>query len=250
MEEHGLGMPLQRTRLLAAFLFSIGFQPLGAQPAWTVYITNDTCPDYTWAQTEEQTRQSLADLVRAHLDEISRTDQAALENRDHYTMAVTNEALCFLERYPQRQEELIRRIKEGRITMSPFLVNSLWSFLGVEGAIRMLYPARRLERDWGIPIDVAQHIEMPSLPWGAASILSGCGVHWLSVPFLDYDSTFKELENPPLFMFEGPDGARIRVVMDRWASEKDNYVQGSALLRKPDRITEESDRKSTRLNSS
>jgi hypothetical protein len=225
--------------LLAAFLLLIGFQTLGAQSAWTIYITNDTCPDYTWAQTEEQTRQSLADLVRAHLDEMSRTDQAAPENRDRYNMAATNEALCFLERYPQRKEELIRRIKEGRITVSPFLVNSLWSFLGVEGAIRMLYPARRMERDWGIPIDIAQHIEMPSLPWGAASILSGCGVRWLSVPFLDYDSTFKALQNPPLFLFEGPDGARIRVVMDRWASGKDNYVQGSALLKKPERITGE-----------
>jgi len=62
----------------------------------------------------------------------------------------------YLERYADRKEELIRRIKEGRVFVSPFLCNSLWAFQSVEGAIRTLYPARRLERDWGIPIDVAE----------------------------------------------------------------------------------------------
>ncbi|NIR00909.1 MAG: hypothetical protein GTN78_12025, partial [Gemmatimonadales bacterium] len=66
-----------------------------------------------------------------------------------------------------------------------------------EGAIRTLYPARRLELEWGVPMDVAEHIECPSLPWGTASILAGCGIRWLSNPFLNFDSTFAQLENPP-----------------------------------------------------
>ena len=135
-------------------------------------------------------------------------------------MAVTQEALCFVERYPERQAELIRRIKEGRVFVSPFLCNSLWAFQSTECAIRVLYPARRLERDWGIPIDVAEHIEEPSLPWGMASILAGAGMRWLSVPFYNYDSTFKQLKNPPLFVWEGPDGSRLRVIMDPWASNR------------------------------
>lgn len=221
--------------------------PLRAAPApvqddaaeWTVYITNDNCPDYTWGLTEAQTRQAFADVVKGHLDEMTRTDGEKPENQDRYNMAVTQEALCFVEKYPDRKDELIKRIKEGRIFVSPFLCNTLWGFQSLEGVIRSLYPARRLERDWGIPIDVAEHIEQPSMPWGVASILAGCGVRWLSNPFYAYDSTFGELKNPPLFIWEGPDGSRIRVIMDRWASGKSSYMQGAAVLRDTDSLVKE-----------
>ena len=149
-------------------------------------------------------------------------------------MAVTQEALCFVERYPDRKEELIRRIREGRVYVSPYLCNTLWGFQSAEGAIRAFYPARRLEREWRIPIDGAHHIELPSLPWGVPTILAGCGMRWLSIPYLMYDTTFGGLTCPPLFIHEGPDGSQVRVVMDRWASEKANYTQGAAILRKPD----------------
>jgi len=229
---------------LLALLFTMPTASLAAdrptEPnGWTIYITNDNCPDYTWGYTEEQTRKSFADIVRAHLDEMNRTDSQEPHNRNSYNMAVTQEALCFVEYYPQRKAELIRRIKEGQVFVSPYLCNSLWAFQSVEGAIRTFYPARRLERDWGISIDIAEHIEEPSLPWGTASILAGCGIRWLSAPFYSYDSTFAGLKNPPLFFLEGPDGGRIRVVMDTWASNKSSYTQGVHLLRNPDAIVKE-----------
>ncbi len=198
---------------------------------WTIYITNDTCPDYTWGLTEEETRRALGELVRAHLDEMARTDNESPENRSRYNMAAAQEALCFLERYPARKHELLRRVKEGRLFISPNLNNSLWAFQSVESAIRTLYPGRRLEKESGVSFDAVHHIELPSLPWGAASLLAASGVRWLNVPFLDYDSTFKDLKNPPLFILEGPDGGTIRVVLDAWASQKWNYAQGSRLLR-------------------
>jgi hypothetical protein len=116
--------------------------------------------------------------------------------------------------YPQRQGELLRRIREGRLCVSPFLCNSLWGFQSVEGALRTFYPARRMEREHGLPIAVAEHIELPSLPWGMASLMAGCGIRWTFVPFLDYDSTFKGLKNLPLFRLEGPDGREVRVLLD------------------------------------
>ncbi len=231
---------------MCAMKIAVGFVLLlsGAVQAtdaggWTLYIINDNCPDYTWGLTEEQTRQAFADIVRAHLDEMNRTDSLESANRDRYNMAVTQEAICFVERCPERRAELIRRIKEGRVFVSPFLCNSLWAFHSTECALRVLYPARRLERDWGIPMNVAEHIEEPSLPWGMASILTGAGIRWLSVPFYNYDSTFKQLQNPPLFLWEGPDGSRLRVIMDPWASNKASYAQGAAILKRSESIEKE-----------
>jgi len=215
----------------------------GAEPEdasrWTVYIVHDNCPDYTWGLTEEQTRQAFADIVKGHLDEMNRTDHQPPENQDRYNMAVTQEALCFVERYPDREQELIRRIKEGRAYVSPYLCNSLWAFQSAEGAIRTFSPYRRLERQWGISTDCVHHIELPSLPWGVPTILAGCGFRALSLPFLKYDSTFGELKNPPLFYHEGPDGSRVKVVLDRWACLRGHYTQGARLLREPDRIEKE-----------
>lgn len=214
--------------------------PLSAKPnTWVVYITNDNCPDYTWGWTEEETRQAFADLVRAHLDEMNRTDGESPENQDRYNMAATIEALCFVERYPERKQELLRRIRQGRVCVSPFLCNSLLAFQSFEGTLRTLYPARRLEQEWHIPVDVAEHIEEPSLPWGVATILTGCGVRWLCKPFYAYESTFKHLGNPPLFIYEGPDGSRLRVVLDPFASLKSAYTVGSSLLSRPGSITDE-----------
>lgn len=224
--------------LLATSILS-GITESDKPSEWTIYITNDNCPDYTWGYTEEQTRQSFADIVRGHLDEMNRTDSEAEENRDRYNMAVAQEAICFVERYPERKDELIRRIKEGRIYVSPYLCNSLWAFQSFENAVRTFYHARRLEKEWGISFHVAEHIEEPSLPWGVASILAGCGIKWLSSPFYKYDSTFMNLQNPPAFIFEGPDGSQIRVAMDPWACNNSSYFQGKNLLRNPERIMDE-----------
>lgn len=209
---------------------------------WKIYIANDSCSDYTWGDSEKQTRRDYADVVSAHLDEINKTaaDGQKAENQDHYNLSIAQEALAFAEYYPDRKEELIRRIKEGYIAVEPDFNNSLWGFQSTEGMIRTLYPARRLEADWGLPVnDVAQHIEEPALPWGVAAILAGSGYHWLVAPFLDYDTTFSKLTNPPLFTWEGADGSRIRVIMDKFAAEKANYVQGDYLLRNPNRIASE-----------
>ncbi len=206
---------------------------------WTVYVANDNCPDYTWGLTEEQTRQAFADVVRGHLDEMKRTDGQPSESRDRYNMAVTQEAICFVEKYPERKQELIDRIKEGRVYVSPYLCNSLWGMQSAEGVLRTFYPARRLEREWGVPLTTAHHIEEPSLPWGTATLLAGCGIRHLTNPYYGYDSTFGDLKCPPLFYLEGPDGSRIKVWLDRFASSKSHYTQGAAMLRKPDAIEKE-----------
>jgi hypothetical protein len=210
-----------------------------AELPWTIFVANDNCPDYTWGWTEAQTRQAFADIVAAHLDEMTRTDALPPENRNCYNAAVTMEVLCFLEKYPDRNDELVRRVKEGRLFVSPYLCNTLWGFQSVEGALRAFYPARRLERQWGVRFDSAHHIELPSLPWGHATILAGCGIKTLTVPFYKYDSTFGELTNPPLFTHEGPDGSRVLVWLDPWASNKASYTQGAKLLKTPELIRHE-----------
>ena len=227
-----------RRTFLAACLSVLA--PVRGLPAehepWTIYITNDSCSDFTWNNTEPDTLRAYAEIIRTHLDEMTRTDHERPANQERYNLSITGEAISFFNLYPERKDEFIRRVREGRISVTPFLNNSLLAFQSTESAIRNFYPARRMQREWGMPIEVAEHIECPSMPWGMASLLAGCGVKWLSVPFLDYDSNFKNLDVPPIFIWEGPDGAVIRTIFDKFASLAASYSQGAKLLNEPARI--------------
>ena len=106
---------LHATLLLLPLLSTL---PLAGQTSdsaadWTIYIANDACSDYTWGFDEEQSRRAYADVVRAHLDEMQRTDHEKPENQDRYNLSITQEAHAFLEYYPERKQEFIRRIKAG-----------------------------------------------------------------------------------------------------------------------------------------
>ncbi len=224
---------------LSAIALAVPAAEPQAPPAFTIHVVNDTCSDYTWGFDEAQTRRNMAELVRAHLDaDGPHGRRAGVEPRPLHDGG--DERGPGLPRaLPRASERAGEAAREGRITLSPFLDNTLWGWQSEEAFLRSLYPARRLEREWGVPIDVAHHIELPSLPWGAATLLAGAGVRWLAVPFLDYDTEWGGLDVPPLFELEGPDGSRVRVASDAWASRRHNYVQGRALLEDPKRIAAE-----------
>jgi hypothetical protein len=198
---------------------------------WMIYVVNDVCSDMTWGNSEAGSFRNMADIVKAHLDRMTVTDSEPGFNRNRFTATTTNEILSFLEKYPDRRDELASRVRSGRLMLGPFLCNTDWGFLGVEGFLRGLYPAKRLAREWGVALDAGVHSELPSFPWGIASLLTGSGIRWCCKPFLNYDAEFDKLENPPVFVYEGPDGSRLDVVMDPWASNRFNYTQGAALLK-------------------
>src|SRR5664279_5625795 len=132
---------------------------------WKLFISNDVCMDYTWCLNEEQVKENMANLMAAHLDAMNATDNQPFENKARYTCTVTNEIFYFLEKYPLRKEELVNRIREGRIMMSPFLVNTIWGFCGAEGFLRAMYPAKRFAAENNLSLFHAVHSELPSMPW-------------------------------------------------------------------------------------
>lgn len=212
--------------LLFLFLFTVS-----TYSQWQIYIANDVCLDYTWCLSESQTKEYAADLIAAHLDAMNSTDKELWQNKARYTCTVTNEIFFFLEKYPYRYTELVRRISEGRIMLSPFLVNTNWGFTGVEGFLRNMYPARRFAINNKLSLVHAVHSELPSLPWGIVSLLSGSGISWINKPYYNFDATFGGLDNPPLFTYVGPDSSSINVVMDTYASARYHYMQGDGILK-------------------
>ena len=199
---------------------------------WKIYISNDVCMDNSWCLSETRNREYAIDLMAANLDAMRETDSEPWQNRARYTCTVTNEIFYFLEKYPQRRDELIDRIRNGQIMLSPFLVNTNWGFSGVEGFLRSMYPARRFASEYGLPLRHAVHSELPGLPWDIVPLLSGSGITWINKPFLNFDASFNRLKNPPLFILYGPDSSMIKVAMDAQASLRYGYVQATDILKK------------------
>ena len=203
-----------------------------------IYISHDCCNDFTWGNDETSTRDNLAEMLRAHLDAMSETDTNEPDERDHYTTTTFVEAICFIEKYPERKAELVRRAIEGRLTLSPWLCNTLWGSMKPESQLRAMNAARRLEIETGAPMNAGNHSEMPSLPIGAVPILAGAGVRWIVLPWLLYDTVWENLDTPPIIRHVGPDGSEVFFIFDRYASRRALYIQGLKILNSPEAIPE------------
>lgn len=206
--------------------------------SWRLHLSHDCCNDFTWGNDESSTRDNLAEILREHLDEMTRTDDEDSDHRDHYTSTTFVEALAFLAKYPTRRQELAERATSGRLTLSPWLCNTLWGSMSPEGQLRAMNQARRLEIELGIPLDCGNHSEMPSLPLGAVPLLAGAGVKWVVVPWLLFDTNWRPLECPPVFVLAGPDGSELGMVFDPMACSRGVYIQALKLLNEPEQIPE------------
>jgi hypothetical protein len=205
---------------------------------WNIYVSHDCCNDFTWGNDEYSTKDNLAEILRAHLDEMNDTDVEEPDERDHYTSTTFVEIVSFLDKYPERKAEVVARAKEGRLTMSPWYCNTLWGSMSPEGTLRSMSSARLLELQTGVPINIGNHSEMPSLPIGIVPILAGAGVDWVVVPWLLFDTVYKTLECPPVFKYRGPDGSDLHMVFDQYASARGLYIQGQKILNHPDKMPE------------
>ncbi|MCC6446829.1 MAG: hypothetical protein IT210_25680 [Armatimonadetes bacterium] len=144
------------------------------------------------------------------------------ESRFRYGVEQGWSVLHYLEnRPPEAAERLVRLIREGRIEVTALLGNETSELCGHEEQIRLVYPAFRLKRRYGIPIRTAELNDVPGLSWGLASVLSGAGVRYFAPGLPDYFSwgfTVRPFwdEEAVLprgasgaFWWEGPDGSRV-----------------------------------------
>ena len=222
-------------RNIILFTLFLSFLRLHAQVnhPFLIFLSNDVCADYTWGLKEDEVHDAVAELIKAHLDEMNRTENFPFHIQDRYTCTITNELLFFLDKYPNRKEELYSRIHEGKIMISPFLSNSMWGFQSAEGFLRCMYPAQRLAKACDVQLKWAVHSELPSMPQGIAPLLTGSGITWICKPYLNYDAHFEGLSVPPVFILQGPDSSMLKVSMDNWASNHFVYAQGAGILKLP-----------------
>lgn len=200
---------------------------VGGHRPWTVYLLADVCTDYTWVYDDEwPMKQDDAAVTMAEIVVAEQTADAPDPLRNRYNLVHHREVEYFLEIYPGQAGRLVEHIRRGTITLNPFFTMCATCALTTEELIRHFYPAHNFARRHGLHLQYANHQETPAIAWATATILAGSGIRHLVKSILPYECPWvARLEEPPIFVWEGPDGSRILV---RRRSE--DYIEGSFVL--------------------
>jgi hypothetical protein len=135
----------------------------------------------------------------------------------------------------------------GQIEVTALYGNQTLELCSSEELVRLLYPAFRLKREYGIEISSAEHNDIPGFPWGLASALAEAGVRYFSPgvplwyfgqgegrvhPLWDIGEALP-LGTPAAGWWEGPDGARVLLWSDLHGQEWQPYNVDQALHELP-----------------
>jgi len=213
---------------------------IGRWRPWTVYVCQDTCADFTWRLNEEDTIKCSSNLTESHLQTVSDTKDMPFESQNRWNINQTMDVMWFIERKKEKMKELLKRVKDDHVSISPIFNACLTGIMSTEQAIRSLYYARQLERDYGVDYSVVEHIEVPTITWGMATLFSNAGLKYFVKGWLLWMVPFNlNRDDIPIFYWEGPDGSKILTASDKGASLRDAYCQGIFLSRTYEEAIEE-----------
>ena len=205
---------------------------IGRYRPWTVYVCQDVCSDFTWGYSEEETINLSTNLADTHLKMIERTEEEPLESQNRWNINQSMEVMWFLERKKDKVKKLFERERDDHVSISPIFNACLTGTMSTEQAIRSLYLARELERKFGIDLSVVEHIEVPTITWGMATIFAGSGIKYFVKGWLLFMAPFcLQRDDVPIFYWEGPDGSRVLTASDKGASLRSFYYQARFLFK-------------------
>ncbi|HWT44714.1 MAG TPA: hypothetical protein VN085_02060, partial [Vicinamibacterales bacterium] len=138
----------------------------------TVHVISHTHWDREWYLTFEQYRARLIDLVDAVLDRMERDARFTFFHLDGQSIVLED----YLEIRPEREAEIRRRVKEGRLLVGPWFVMPDMFLVSGESLVRNLTRGIRTADAFGgsmrvgyIPDPFGHISQMPQ-------ILSGMGL--------------------------------------------------------------------------
>ncbi|MBZ5612861.1 MAG: hypothetical protein LAO23_02545 [Acidobacteriia bacterium] len=136
-------------------------------------------------------------------------------------------------RSAERGSELLRLIKDGKITVPPQFANQHTGVASLEGLARSLYDSHFFAKQHDLPLGAAHITDVPSYSWSYASILHDAGVNYFAAGSNSWRAPgvlqARWNEKSP-FYWEGPDGGRVLM----WYSRA--YLQLATLFGTPPRL--------------
>ncbi len=180
-----------------------------------VYLGADDHTDYMWSGDEETYRQAMVGMLDYYLDLADATEKSPAEHQSRWNCDGSFWVWEYERSKPAADvERLVRRIRDGHISVPLNALVSTYGGTPAEAALRGMYYAGRLERRFSLRFPLAIAMENQTLPLGLGSLFAGSGARysWKGVcacvsQILDknhYDPRPKEI-----YWWQGLDGSRI-----------------------------------------
>jgi len=188
---------------------------------WTVHIIQYSHHDLGYTGIPSRVLKEMASFYDDALRFCKETDLFPDDSKFRYTIEQGWSLLYFLQnRPPAVCEEMVRRLKEGRLEVNAFTGNETTELLGPEQMVRMLYPVFALKRQYGVPVATAELNDIPGISWGVAAALSGAGIRYFAPGLPEWyflgskvhlfwdDKILMPGNRPHAFYWQGPDGEK------------------------------------------
>lgn len=156
--------------------YKVEWQP---QRHWEVFMVPISHHDLGYTDAIE----NILITYDGYYDDILRfceeTEDFPEESKYRYTAEQAWSIIHFIENRPKEiVEKLAKYIKEGRIETHAFLGNEITGICSHEELIRLMYPAFRLKREYGITIGVGSVTDVAGASWGIPTVLAGAGIKY------------------------------------------------------------------------
>lgn len=200
-----------------------------------IYIAPDDHTDYLWSAGEGTYANAFVDTLDYYLALVDATEGEANEHQSRWNCDGSFWMWAYQRsRTPAEFERLIRRIRDGHISVP---LNALTVCLGgapAEAVIRGMYYPGHIERRYNLRFPLAYSIENQTLPYGLGGIWAGSGARYTWKGICDCDSRITRAgdREHDVYWWVGPDGSRLLV---KWNSllSGNKSVGGYAEARNP-----------------
>jgi len=216
------------TRRLFAFVLTLAFASGLPAAQKRIYLANDDHTDYVWAADVAAFRQAFLEMLDYYLD---LADQTAGESRN-FRSRFNPDGSFWVREYEQNRsvekfERLIGRIKDGSISVPLTLLHLGYGAMPAEAALRSMYYAGKLERLYGLRLNLALAQENQTLPFGLGTLWAGAGASFFWKGICGCASRVPDAWDRPhdMYWWTGLDGSRI---LTKWNSmiRQNNYDLG------------------------
>jgi alpha-mannosidase len=165
-------------KLITSILVVFVIGSLSAQQK-KIYIAPDDHTDYMWTNTEEAYSEAFLEMLDyyIHLNDSTANEPYPYQSKwncDGSFWVYTYQK----HRSSEQFDELIRQIKEGKITVPLNTLAGLHGMAPAEATIRQMYYAGSLERKYGLDLDLVLNMEDQVLPLGLSSLWAGSGAKY------------------------------------------------------------------------
>ncbi|GAA1488779.1 glycoside hydrolase family 38 C-terminal domain-containing protein [Brachybacterium sacelli] len=197
---------------------------------WTIHLVHHSHLDIGYTDPQPRIRAEQRSYIDSALDLCRATDDWPEDVRFRWTVESRWVVDDWMRSRPRaRIDELVRRIREGRIELSALPYNVHLDTCSTDELHEMLRPTVEFSRKYGVELPSAMQTDVPGQPVGLPQALSDAGVRYLSVAHnwagRSMPHTHGDDDLPRLFRWRAPSGAEVLV----WKTDSPHggaYMEG------------------------